>query len=196
MYHLTVIMVVYGYTLDRKMSMENTDQREWNPTYLWDNMRRSYPKESVPYLRYLIVIWDVIFILDFSPTLCLLGCHMMSLDMNPLSWWCRTIYVISRGVCLSTTGQLLRSWPHYSMYGILGRPYPKCVLDWFHVWACIIFCRIWCCPSEGLVFICNPLWRLSSIWMKACQVRRLMRWFARWICSYMSAFSCGYVELS
>ena len=34
MYHLTVIMVVYGYTLDRKMSMENTDQREWNPTYL------------------------------------------------------------------------------------------------------------------------------------------------------------------
>ena len=54
--HLPMIMIVSGYTLDRKSSMENPDCREWVPTSLCENPSLSLPKESVPDLRDLIVI--------------------------------------------------------------------------------------------------------------------------------------------
>ena len=40
--------------------MANTEQMEWVPTSLCDNPSISLPKESVPDLRYLVVMWEVI----------------------------------------------------------------------------------------------------------------------------------------
>ena len=54
--HHPMIMVVSGYTLDRKSPMENPDLREWVPTSLCENPRIYSPKEIVPDLRYLVVI--------------------------------------------------------------------------------------------------------------------------------------------
>ena len=66
MEHLPMIMIVSEYTLARKSSMEKSDQSEWVPTYFWENPRRSSPKDSVPDLSNLVVIWDVIVVLLFS----------------------------------------------------------------------------------------------------------------------------------
>ena len=51
-----MIIIVYGYTINRKSSMENTDWSEWVTTSLCDNTRRSYLKESVPDRSNLIII--------------------------------------------------------------------------------------------------------------------------------------------
>ena len=56
LYHLPIIIIVSGYTLDRKSSTENPDQREWVPTSLCENPSLSLPKERVTDLRYLVVI--------------------------------------------------------------------------------------------------------------------------------------------
>ena len=54
--HIPIIMIISGYTLARKTSMENTDQSEWVPNYLCENLRRSSLKDSVTELSDLIVI--------------------------------------------------------------------------------------------------------------------------------------------
>ena len=64
-YHPT-IMIVSGYTLARKSSTAKPDRSEWVPNSLWEDPRRSSPKESVPDLSDLVVIWDVIVLLWFS----------------------------------------------------------------------------------------------------------------------------------
>ena len=46
--------------------MEKPYRGELVPTYLWENLVRSSPKESVPDLSYLVVIWGIIFALWFS----------------------------------------------------------------------------------------------------------------------------------
>ena len=61
--HGPMIMIVSGYTLVRNISTENADQRDWFTTSLCENMSLSLPKESVPDLRYLVVIWEVISVL-------------------------------------------------------------------------------------------------------------------------------------
>ena len=63
--HLPIIMIVSGYTLARKISIEKPYRSKWGPTSLWENPRRSSPKESVPDLSDLVVIWDVIVVLWF-----------------------------------------------------------------------------------------------------------------------------------
>ena len=63
--HNPMTMIVYGYNLARNIYMENTDWSEWVPTYLCDNTRRYYLKESVPEIIYLIVIWEIMFVLLF-----------------------------------------------------------------------------------------------------------------------------------
>ena len=45
--HIPIIMIVYGYTMDSKSSMDNPDQSELVPTYFCENTRRSSQKESV-----------------------------------------------------------------------------------------------------------------------------------------------------
>ena len=62
-----MIIIVSGYNLGRKSSMENTDQREWVPTSLCENTNLYFPKGSVPYLSYLVVILEVIYVLNFIP---------------------------------------------------------------------------------------------------------------------------------
>ena len=61
-----MIMIVSGDTLAKKSFMPKPDRSEWVPTYLRENPRSYYPKESVHYLSYLVVIWDVIVVLWFS----------------------------------------------------------------------------------------------------------------------------------
>ena len=63
--HRQMIIIVYGYTINRKSSMENTDWSEWVTTSLCDNTRRSYLKESVPDRSNLIIIWYIIVVLWF-----------------------------------------------------------------------------------------------------------------------------------
>ena len=59
--HRPGIMIVFGYTLAIYSSMENPDQMEWVPTSLFENPSLSLPKESVPDLRDLVVMFEVIF---------------------------------------------------------------------------------------------------------------------------------------
>ena len=54
--HFPIIIVVSGYTLARKFSMENPDQIEWVLTSLCENPNLSLPKESLPDLRWLVVV--------------------------------------------------------------------------------------------------------------------------------------------
>ena len=65
LYYCPMIMIVSGYTMDWKSSMENPDRSEGVPNYLCENTRRSSPKESVPDTSGLIFIWDVMFVLWF-----------------------------------------------------------------------------------------------------------------------------------
>ena len=52
--HIPMIIIVYGYTLDSKSSMANPDQSELVPTYFCENLIRSFQKESVPNLIFLL----------------------------------------------------------------------------------------------------------------------------------------------
>ena len=54
-----MIVIVYGYTLARKISIENPDQREWVPISLCENLSLSSPKESVPNISDLVVILEL-----------------------------------------------------------------------------------------------------------------------------------------
>ena len=58
-----MIMIVYGYTLDRWSSMANPDRMEWVPTSFCENPSLSSPKESVPALSEFVVICEVIVVL-------------------------------------------------------------------------------------------------------------------------------------
>ena len=60
-----MIMIVSGYTLARNSSMGKPNRSDWVPTSFLDNQRRSSPKESVPDLCSLVVIWDVMDVLWF-----------------------------------------------------------------------------------------------------------------------------------
>ena len=61
-----MIVVVSGCTLARKSSMVNYDRSEWMTTSLCENPIRYPLKESVPDLRYLIIIRYVIVVLWLS----------------------------------------------------------------------------------------------------------------------------------
>ena len=64
-----MIVIVSRYTRAKKSSMENPDMREWVPNYLCENIRPSPPKDSVMYLRDLIVILDdIVLLLFYSQT--------------------------------------------------------------------------------------------------------------------------------
>ena len=54
--YLPMVVIVSVYIRVRKIYIVNYDLREWVPTSLCENPRRYYLKESVPYLRYFIVI--------------------------------------------------------------------------------------------------------------------------------------------
>ena len=82
--HLPTIMIVYGYTPDRKISMENIDRSKWFTTSLCENTRRSSPKERVPDLSVLVVVLDVMIVLDFSTHTVLIGTSMMPLGRTPV----------------------------------------------------------------------------------------------------------------
>ena len=60
--HRPMIMIVFGYTLARYSSMKNPERMEWVPNYLCVNPSISSPKESVPDLSDLVVIWEMIFV--------------------------------------------------------------------------------------------------------------------------------------
>ena len=66
-------MIVYEYTLDMKSSLENPDQSEWVTTYLCESKRISSPKESLPNLSVLIVIWYVMVVLVVTTHTVLIG---------------------------------------------------------------------------------------------------------------------------
>ena len=61
--HRPIIVIVYVYNMDRKISVSNPDRSEWVPTSLCENPRRSSLKESVPNFSYFIFVLDVIFVL-------------------------------------------------------------------------------------------------------------------------------------
>ena len=61
--HCFIIMIVSGYTLAIKSSLVNPEQREWVSTSLCENIIFNFPKESVPDHRYLVVIWELIYVL-------------------------------------------------------------------------------------------------------------------------------------
>ena len=56
MENLPMMIIISGYTLSRKSSMENPDRREGVPTSLWENPRRSSLEESMFNLSVLNVI--------------------------------------------------------------------------------------------------------------------------------------------
>ena len=66
----------------------------------------------------LFLSWNVL------PTLWWLGCCLKSLGMSTVLWWYRPRSIPDIYVLLSATGSLLRYWPHYSMFWMLGIPYP------------------------------------------------------------------------
>ena len=82
--HRPMIIIVYRYTLAGKISIENPDQSEWVPTYSCENPRCSSMKDTMPDIRSLVVVWDVIVVFDYIPKLCSLGCRMMFLGMIPV----------------------------------------------------------------------------------------------------------------
>ena len=53
--------------------MVNIDQKEWVPTFFFENPSLSSQKEIVPDLRDLVVIWEVIYVLLFSTQTVLTG---------------------------------------------------------------------------------------------------------------------------
>ena len=61
--HYLIIMIVSGYTHYRKISMVKSDPSEWVPTYLLGDPIHFSPKESVPDLSDLVVLWGVIVVL-------------------------------------------------------------------------------------------------------------------------------------
>ena len=71
--HLPNIMIVSGYTLDIKISMDNTYRGEWLTNSLCDNPMHSSSKDSVPDLIFLIVILNVMLVLDFFTHTMLIG---------------------------------------------------------------------------------------------------------------------------
>ena len=148
-----MIMIVYEYTIDSKSSMENPDWSELVPTYLCDNPRRSSQKESVPDLKFFIIVWNVMLFLDFPPIMCWSGTHMMSLGRTPVLWWYRPILSPGRSVCMYSTFYV--SWT-------LGIPCLPSVCGCCCSSAHIISCRTWCHPSAGCVFVYYPLWGLFS----------------------------------
>ena len=182
MYHLLIILIVSGYTRSMKISMENPYWREWMPTSLCENSRRYYPKEIIPELIDLIVIWYVIFVLWFSTHTVLTGVFLMFLGKSPVLWLCHPRYVLGIGVCLSATGSLLCSWLHSYVSWILGRPYLPFGFDCCHVWVRVVFCRIWCRTSERCVLVLLHLWVSSSICITTFRRRRLLKWVLRWPC--------------
>ena len=82
--HCPMIMIVSEHTLYIKSSMENPDLNEWVPTSLCENPRLSLPKESVLYLRYLVVILEVIAVFDGLPRPCSLVFQVFFLGVSPV----------------------------------------------------------------------------------------------------------------
>ena len=111
-----------------------------------ENPMRSSQKESAADLRNLIVIWD-----DTHTFLTV--CSLMSLAMSKFLWSRRTRYVPGIVVCMSVTGSPFRYWYRSSLPLILGIPYVLGGFDRCNVRVSVVFCRIWCCPSEGCMFI-------------------------------------------
>ena len=68
-----MIMIVYGYTISRKISIENSDRTECVYHSLCENPRLSSPKESITDLSIFIVILDVMVVLQFSTHTLLIG---------------------------------------------------------------------------------------------------------------------------
>ena len=162
--HLPTIMIVYGYTPDRKISMENIDRSKWFTTSLCENKIRSSPKERVPDLSVLVVVLDVMIVLDFSTHTVLIGTSMMPLGRTPVLWWYRTRLTTDRGVLLSANGSMSRFW-NYSPVSVM--PGTSClpnVCSRCCAVSHVISCRNWCLHSAGCVFIYFPFggWRLLA----------------------------------
>ena len=169
-----MIMIIYRYTLSRKSYMENPDKSEWVPICLCENLRLFSPKESVTDLSDLIVIWGVIVVLWYIPTLCLLGCRLVFLGIIPVLWWYRPRLAPDRGVSPSTTGTLLCFWPHSSLSLMWGTPCLTGVRSCRCAVSHAVSCKTWCPPSSGCLFVYSPLWGLCSTHIIACR-RKLFR---------------------
>ena len=138
------------------------------PTSLFENPRSYSPKDSVPDLSNLIVIWDAINL--FLPTPFSLGCCLVFLGMNPVLKWCRPMSVLGIGVVLFITCSLLHSLPRYSLSWMLDRPCPMSGYNRCCVWVHGVLCRIWCRPSGGCMLISLLLWGLLSTCMTIYQI--------------------------
>ena len=64
--HRPMIVIISGYTIARKSSMAKPNWSEWVPISLCKEPRCFSPKESLPDLRFLVLILDVIVVLILS----------------------------------------------------------------------------------------------------------------------------------
>ena len=157
LYHCPMIIIVSGYNLGRKSSMANTDQREWVPTSLCENTNLYFPKGSVPYLSYLVVILEVIYVLNFIPRPWSLVWHVLFLGIIPV-WWCfLPIFAPGRGLWSSKIVSLWHLWLHFSECIMLGLPYQPYGGSLFRVEIHDVFCKIIYPISEGCVCVRSPL---------------------------------------
>ena len=155
--HRPMIMIVSGYTLARKISMENPDQREWVPTSLCESPSLSSQKESVTDLKNFVVIWEVISVLWCSTLNVLIDVSRVVTGYESsrmiISAHMRTghrVVVVLHCVTVAFLTQ-------FSVCGMSGRTYrpdggPHC-----RVGVCGVLCKDGYPPSEGCVWICPPL---------------------------------------
>ena len=149
----------------------------------------------MPELRYLILIWDVIVVLWFSTHTVFNG---VSSDVTGYEYSLVMILAQIR------TGQRCFTVCHWVTVAFLTPL--LCVQNFGNtfmlgVWsrccevAHAIYCRTWCLPSAGCVFVYSPLWGLWSTSIIACQ--KILSWLVvLWMWSGGSAVSCKYGTLA
>ena len=155
--HSPMMMIVSGYNFARKSYMKKPEQMKWLPTSLGENLKISLPKKSVPDLRDLDIIWEVIPFFDALPRPCSLVCHTFFLGMSPAGRWFPSRCAKGRGSWLSAIMSLWNFWPHFSVCRILGRPYRPYRGSHCRVKVRGVFCNNIYPPSEVCVWIFPPL---------------------------------------
>ena len=170
-----MMIIVSGYTLARNISMEILIGVSGclhlcakTPGVLLQ-MRSIMTLEFWLSFEMLSLSWS------FPPILCFLGCYMMSLGINTVLLWIRTIFSPVRGVWISTNRSPLNHRSRYYLSRTFEIPYPPGVFSRCCVWSCATFCIIWSSPSKESVFIQTPLWGASSIYITAFQIIRTLQ---------------------
>ena len=94
---------------------------------------------------------------SFTPILCWLGTHLVSLGRTPVLWWYCPRFTTGRGVFLSATVSLPRYWHHSYVYVMSGTTCLLSVCGRCRGVAIIVSSRTWCLPSAGCVFLFSHL---------------------------------------